>query len=160
LALLGIVLRGYSQHRSGQLLAGEDHGRTTVRALYEASVAFTGQGKPHPGLADLVDAVPGLESLDEASAGEQAYAWDERYVYGLTTTATGTARPTYGFILRAWPREFGVTGDHEYYIRDDGQLWEGVNERGRSGLRQGFPPPFPDPAVGNRRNAWYAWPQR
>lgn len=160
LVIAGILLRTQSRHRSHRLLDGEKHARAMVERLYEASIEFTRRREAHPGLAQLAEDLPELETLTDAGAGEQSYARDDVYVYGITTTATGTARPSYGFILRAWPRDFGVTGDHEFYVTEEGAFWEGVNERGRSGLRYGFPPPFPDPAVGNSRNSWYRLPQR
>jgi hypothetical protein len=65
-----------------------------------------------------------------------------------------------GWVLRAWPREFGVTGDLEFHIDDLGDVWHGQNEVGRSGTIEGFPPKFPDKEIGRPRQAVWWRPGR
>ncbi len=156
LALVGVSLRWWTYERTDRLLAGEARALETFMALHEASQAIVDAGRPHPGLAALLDAGPDLELLETESSVGHSYARDDVYMYGLATRdIVNEDVRTYGYILRAWPREFGSTGDQEYHIQQDGRLWLGANERGRSGIERGFPPMFPDPLLGKRKVAWW-----
>jgi len=153
-----------AQGRSERILRGEARAVATLGALAEASRAALAGGGPHPGLAAIARSRPGLELLDELSRDDRSYARDEVYLYGLAPTshrAEDSEEIAHGFILRAWPREFGITGDTELYVTEDGALWQSQNRLGRSGTTQGFPPPFPDPMIGEERSPWWRrTPQR
>ena len=161
LLLLGSVgLRLLESRRADALLDGEAHARASIGALARASLAISQQGRSHPGLRGaLLDAAPGLEALPDLGTEELSYARDGVYMYGLATRShrdSPTGPLLQGWVLRAWPLRFGVTGDAEYHMSEDGRLWEGSNHLGRSGTAAAFPPPFPDPGIGQPRAAW--WP--
>jgi hypothetical protein len=146
--------------RAERLLSGEARARATLAELHRACAALAQDGRVVPDLAGrALAAVPGLRRLADASREAVVYAADAAYTYGLATQVRSEAetdRPHQGWILRAWPADFGATGDREYQLADDGVLWEGQNRLGRSGQRHGFPPAFPDPEVGQPRAPW--WP--
>jgi hypothetical protein len=159
LLLAAAAVRWDDQRRADRLLAGEASARGTLAALQHLYRTALERGEPLPGLGEAtLRALPHLRRLAGAGAAEISYAHDDVYVYGYATRphrdADGRVVP--GFLLRAWPLRFGVTGDLEYQLGDDGQLWEGQNRMGRSGTDYGFPPPFPDPAIGQPRAPW--WP--
>ena len=133
LALVAVVLRVRTHARADSLLEGERRGRATLEALYDESMTHLAAGRPHPGLGALLRDEPGLELLDELSTPDRTYARDGDYVYAFAATSSGTARRSFGFILRAWPLRFGVTGDREFHIDQGGILYEGLNRKGRSG---------------------------
>lgn len=160
LALLAVALRVQEHHRAGRLIEGEDHAREVVASLTAASLDELATGSPHPGLFALLRHTPGLAPLpDLGDPPRESYARDDVYVYGLLTTARradGDAPMVQGFVLRAWPVEFGVTGDLEYFATETGELWEGQNLLGRSGTGRGFPPPFGErPFTGRSGGTWW-----
>jgi hypothetical protein len=161
LALVALGLRVRTHARADTLLEGELHGRRTLEALYQQGMESVAAGRPHPGLEALVPAHPGMELLEGLSTPDRTYARDEHYVYAFATTTVGTARRTHGFILRAWPRRFGVTGDREFHFDEAGILYEGLNRKGRSGTESsgGFPPAMPDPLLGQPNSPWFPAPQ-
>jgi hypothetical protein len=161
--LLGSVgLRVMESRRADALLDGEARARATLAALLRASRPFTERGAPHPGLrGEVLQAAPGLQPLTDLGTEGISYAEDGAYMYALARhphreEPAGTL--VEGWVLRAWPLRFGATGDAEYYLTEAGQLWEGQNRLGRSGTEQGFPPPFPDPDVGQPKAPWWTVP--
>src|SRR5262249_1478241 len=138
------------------------HARGTLGALARASQPFTQRGEAHPGLRGaLLSAAPGLEPLPDLGSAQISYARDGVYMYGLATNPhrdTPTGPLLQGWALRAWPLRFGVTGDLEYYLTEDGRLWEGQNRLGRSGTENAFPPPFQDPDIGTPKGPWWTVP--
>ena len=160
LTLTAIGLRARTHARAASLLEGEYHARTTIEALHAESMTHISVGRVHPGLAALIGNHPGMQLLDELSTPDRTYARDDVYIYAFAPTATGTARRSHGFILRAWPRRFGITGDREFHIDQDGILYEGLNRKGRSGTEAsgGFPPAMPDPLIGQPKSPWYPAP--
>jgi hypothetical protein len=148
--------------RAGRLLDGEAQARATLAELHRACAALAQDGRVTPDLAGrALAAVPGLRRLPDVSREAVAYATDGAFVYGLATqlrTDADTVRPRQGWILRAWPADFGTSGDREYQLADDGVLWEGQNRLGRSGTRHGFPPAFPEPDAGQPRAPWWTVP--
>ena len=158
-ALLAIValLRAAESSRADTLLENQARARSTLAELHAACEELA-VGGARPGLAlDAAAAVPGLERLDR-SQPELAFCSDGDYLYGLsseTRLEEGSGRQLQGWVLRAWPARFGVTGNREYQLSDDGILWEGQNRNARSGTERGFPPPFPDPDIGQPRPAWW-----
>jgi hypothetical protein len=162
LLLAAAGVRVAQSARAGRLLAGEAQARATLAELHRACAALAQDGRVVPDLPGRALAgVPGLRRLPDASREAVVYARDEGYLYGLATqvrTDTETDRTRQGWILRAWPADFGTTGDREYQLADDGVLWEGQNRLGRSGTRHGFPPDFPEPEVGQPRAPWWQVP--
>jgi hypothetical protein len=160
LLLAAAAVRWEDQRRADSLLAGEARARATLVAIAAQIQERLASGTPHAGLrGDVLAALPGLQVLPDSGTGEISYAHDDVYVYGCASRQhrdpeTGEVLP--GFLLRAWPLRFGTTGDLEYQLGDDGQLWEGQNRSGRSGTDYGFPPLFPDPFIGQPRAPW--WP--
>jgi hypothetical protein len=161
LAVLGMVgVRWAGARRAETIVAGEERARVSVLALVQAARSALQRDARLPRLQDgLAAAVPGLSPLPGLGSAEISYASDGVYVYGLATQThhdaeSGAPRP--GFVLRAWPLRFGISGDLEYHAGDDGVLWEGQNRTGRSGTSQGFPPVFPEPDVGADGAPW--WP--
>jgi hypothetical protein len=154
LVLVGMAQRSSTVDQARQLLDAERQARATVSELYRRSVAYTAKSEPHPGLASIIEDMPELQLIAGESTIDLAYARDDVYIYGLTTTSSGTGRVIRGFILRAWPQEFGLTGDREFQIQQDGVLWMGLNRKGRSGTGFGFPPQFPDPEFAKPNPPW------
>jgi len=159
LLLAAAAVRLAESARAGRLLAGEARARATLAELHRACAALAQDGRSVPDLAGrALAAVKGLRRLADVSREAVVYATDDDYVYGLATqvrTDADTDRPHQGWILRAWPADFGTSGDREYQLADDGALWEGQNRIGRSGTRHGFPPAFPEPDVGQPRAPWW-----
>ena len=160
LVLVAAALRGLEGSRSQRLSAGEVAALDTLADLDRACRDLARDGRPRPDLAQAaLAAVPALHPLGAPAADGVAYAADEAYVFGIagqTRRDERSGRLVPGWIVRAWPLRFGVTGNREYQLADDGQLWEGQNRLGRSGTEYGFPPPFPDPEAGQPRTPW--WP--
>lgn len=158
LVLLAGLLRCHESARAGQILEGEAHALETLVALEDACVRLAGDGETHPDFArQALAAVPSLEPLADLGAESVAYAADEVYVYGVAAQAKRderSGRLLSGWIVRAWPVAFGLTGDREYQLADDGLLWQSQNRAGRSGTTTGFPPGFPEPDVGLPRAPW------
>ncbi len=160
LLLLAAALRWQQSARADRLLLGEARARAVLADLQQACTTQVADGRSHPDLARrALAAVPALRPLTDLGAGPTAYAADGTYVFGVAPQSrrderSGRVQP--GWILRAWPRAFGVTGDREYQLGDDGVLWEGQNRVGRSGTERGFPPTFPEPDAGMPRAPW--WP--
>jgi len=161
LLLLGVGgLRWLDGRRSQALLDGEARARQVLLALGAACEAEQARADGTPGLhGPVLAAAPGLRARPDLGGEAISYAEDDVYVYGFATLSHRdpvTDALVTGFVLRAWPRRFGITGDLEYQLGDDGVLWEGQNRLGRTGTEYGFPPPFPDPAIGQPRAPW--WP--
>ncbi len=159
-ALIGLI-RVREHALAERLLARERTAVERIARLHARSQLEVQRGQKHPGLrGEFLAGEDGLRALPEISAEEISYAADDIFVYGLATRpwrdeATGVLHQ--GYVLRAWPLEYGVTGDREFQITDDGTFWQGQNRIGRSGLSYGFPPLFPDPEIGLPGAAW--WPQ-
>lgn len=155
-------MRVLERHRADQLLEGETVARRTIAALHEVSLDAVNQGQQHPGLRGaLLAQLPDLTPLPDLSSALITYAHDDVYMYGVATNSNRdpeTSEIAYGYILRAWPLRYGRTGDAEFQLSQSGVLWEGQNRLGRSGTDYGYPPPFPDPEVGQPGAAW--WPIR
>jgi hypothetical protein len=160
LLLLAAALRWQESARADRLLDGEARARATLAGLQrECARLVAGSRAPEDFARRVLAAVPALRQLPDVSTEALAYAADDVYAFGVATQVRrdepGTrTRP--GWILRAWPLEFGVTGDREYQLSEDGTLWEGQNRVGRSGTRAGFPPAFPEPEIGLPKTPW--WP--
>lgn len=161
LLLLALLagLRACESARADRLLQGEAAARATLSALQAECARLLPDGRPLPDLPRRALAGrPGLRLLEEASREQVAYATDGAYVYGLaarTRREEPGGRLVQGWILRAWPWRFGVTGDREYHLAEDGNCWEGQNRLGRSGLDYGFPPEFPEPGLALPRAPWW-----
>ena len=146
--------------RADVLLEGEARARETIGALAQACRGALEKGRKLPSLREVsLSSAMDLAALPGLGSDELSYASDVWYVFGLAShphrdDASGAMVP--GFVLRAWPARYGVTGDLEYQISDDGQLWAGQNRAGRSGTTYAFPPPFPEPGLGLRGVPW--WP--
>ncbi len=161
--LLIVLLVGgerYLSHaHSLRLRANENRAYLTCAAIHSASLSQWNANQPHPGFPQLRLPAPStLVILQGTGNPEQTYAQDDLYLYGISTRQTrseNTGEVLHDYILRAWPLEFGVTGDVEYLFQD-GRFWAGANTIGRSGTRVGFPPPFPAPDVDQLDSAW--WP--
>ncbi len=159
----GLLCAAYLLHQrtyatAQVLVAGEAHGLSTVRELYERSHQLLGQGTPHPGLEALLQPEAGddlgLELLADLSTGEQAFAKDDVYVYAMATTIKAGYRQRFGFAVRAWPLSFGETGDREYYVTEAGRLFEGLNLQGRGGHRKEDLPAVPVLGMDDPRVPW------
>jgi hypothetical protein len=153
----GVAERLRVEAQADRILAGEQRANDRVYSLYRASRSAVRRG-PHPGLAELIAEHPSLEMLPDVSDAVHDYAANDEYIYGLTRPQRldKDGALTHGFILRAWPRRFGITGDLEFYVDDIDGFWFGQNELGRSGLDEGFPPPFPQPNLGDGDgSAWW-----
>jgi len=164
LMLVGLMVafRATSDQRAERLLAGEARAHRQISALVRAARIELDAGAPHPGLAAVLHAGEGLRLLPELGGARVEFATDGAYLYGLAPTSTvaddGSAR--HGYVLRAWPREYGVTGDVEFHVRADGNLWIGQNQTGRSGVERGFPPPFPEPDLDDPDGPGARWWRR
>lgn len=163
LLLVGLLLlvRETQVRAADRLARGEERAVSVLHALADAAREADDAA---PRLAPLLHAASTLTPLqvDPALAGEVDYARDRSYVYGLARLlrrddASGELRGDW--VLRAWPLDFGHTGDAEFQLASDGVLWEGQNLRGRSGTETGFPPPFPEPEVGDRPAHWWERPR-
>jgi hypothetical protein len=161
IALLGLFgARWMAVRQAEALVSGEGRARAAVASLAATGRAILAEQRPLAGLhGELAAAVEGLEPLPGLGSAEISYARDPVYMYGFASRPhrdplTDAMVP--GFVLRAWPLRFGVTGDLEYHVDDAGPLWTGQNRTGRSGTTQGFPPPFPDPVIGTDGAPW--WP--
>ncbi|MHC5210033.1 MAG: hypothetical protein ACYTG2_04885 [Planctomycetota bacterium] len=162
LLLAAVLLRWHASSRAEGLIENEAHTRRTLAALYEASLEATRDGTRHPGLrGEFLRAFPEFEAIPDLGTEQITYARNGTFMFGLatrTSTDTRTSAKEQGFILRAWPLEYGATGDFEYQLADDGSLWQGQNLLGRSGTAVGFPPRFPDPGIGKPDEAWWIVP--
>jgi hypothetical protein len=162
LLLLALVLlwggiRMAESARADTLLDNQARAAVTVAQLQAACQDLTAGGA-HAGLArDAAASVAGLAALEPPDP-ERVFLSDGNYCYGLissTSREPGSGRVVQGWCLRAWPAKFGVTGQREFQIGDDGVLWEGQNRYARSGTERGYPPPFPDPDIGQPHAAWW-----
>ncbi len=147
LVALGVGLRDRAERRTERLLGGEATAAARVAELAEllAGTALD-ELTPTERLA-ILPRQRGLLELEGAGDDRTAFAEDEAYCYGLglvDVTDRRTGRRRLGWAVRAWPREFGVTGDLEYYVDERGVVWAGQNPTGRSGTDAAFPPPFPE----------------
>jgi hypothetical protein len=162
LTLLCVALHQRSRWRSQQLLAGEALATQRLEQIHRlASNALREDTRPQLPELLLEPQLSALVLLDTLARPGLAFAWDEVYVYGMAQTSvryadTGKLGP--GYVLRAWPRHFGTTGDLQLHIDSNGTYFHGQNNKGRSGVLIDFPPPFPDPDVGSRHAGW--WPQK
>lgn len=159
--LLLTVLAGtrcYSGARASAMVEHEHTARALMGELLEASLAAVASGRPHPGFsAAFLERFPTLEARPELGTGLISYADDGDYLYALAVVSgvgAGSGGPREGFVLRAWPLDFGSTGDLEYQATEDGRLWEGMNYSGRSGTDFGFPPLFPEPDLSRIDAGW------
>ncbi|HEX5011865.1 MAG TPA: hypothetical protein VFY71_15840 [Planctomycetota bacterium] len=160
LVLVGAGLRLQESARSERLQQGEAAALATLADLQQACRELVSDGNPRSDLARAaLAALPALRPLQGPSTDAIAYATNDAYVYGLASQTRRDERSGHlapGWILRAWPARFGVTGNREFQVADDGQAWEGQNRLGRSGTDYAFPPDFPDPEIGQPRTPW--WP--
>jgi len=160
-----LLLRRSLADDAAAILAAEAAVRTKIVALHEDAMRVLARGAPHPGLAPLAAQRPelGIATLDPSRWDpplDFEVGRDDVYVYGLTDTTerdpqSGTR--VHGYVLRAWPRRYGETGDLEFQITDDGRLFVGQNRVGRSGFARGFPPPFPATELGTPRGEATWW---
>ena len=152
LLLTAFLLHASSRAAADSLVAGEARGRETIRELYDRSTRALALGQAHPGLEALLAPEAGddlgLTLLTELGTEQRAFAKDHAYVYGLATTFQSGFRRRYGFAIRAWPLEYGRTGDREFSIT------EGVNPKGRSGHAKDGLPPLPTPGVDDPQSPW------
>jgi hypothetical protein len=160
LLLLAIgAIRAHGHLRARSVLDQEDRARTTLVALLDASQAAVRSG-PHPGLTEeFLAGFDGLRPRSELSSGQLSYASDGAYLYALaprTVTDADEATVRDGFVLRAWPLKYGVTGDAEFHVTEDGRLWQSQNVIGRSGTGFGFPPRFPEPEISQPDSDWWS----
>ena len=158
IAIAALVRIQGAQHAQ-VLLDHELQARQTLAALHAASLQELASGGAHPGLGALVHGVPGLRFLHNLTDADTSYARDGVYMYGLRTIlfpGEDGVPPTHGFVLRAWPRHFGETGDLEYLVNETGTLFEGQNHMGRNGTQRGFPPDFPHEInLKQQRKPWW-----
>jgi len=156
LVAVSFVIRDVETDQARELLQGEARGRARCVEIEALSRPILDGGNAHPGFGALLGDLPGLHLLTEASGEAISFAADDDYVYGISTRVlrgeNGESRHDY--ILRAWPLEFGVTGDLEYVIQD-GAFRAGRNKLGRSGTEVGFPPPFPAVEVDTPGAPWW-----
>ncbi len=162
LVLLCFALHQRSSWRAQRLLDGEALALQRSELIHELAKARVRGGEPAD-LAQLIKApeLSSLTLLHELSTTGMAFAHDEVYVYGLAQTTQPLSLghgPRYGFILRAWPIDFGVTGDLQFHLDSKGGCFHGQNNKGRSGVTADFPPPFPAPDLRSRRSGW--WPAK
>jgi hypothetical protein len=162
LLLLAALLRWHAGTRADGLIENEARTCRTLAALYDASAEATQAGAPHPGLrAGFLSGVPDLTPIPGLGTEQISYARDADYMYALATRTTPDAHTSatrQGFIMRAWPLEFGATGDVEFRLADDGILWQCQNLSGRSGTDVGFPPRFLDPGGADQEEPWWIVP--
>ena len=150
----GLALRHRSSQRAERLFAGEAQAQQRIDALAAGLARVEAGVLPSQWLARDAE----LQLLPDAGDETAAYARDSSYVYGLGLVSVvdrETGRPRPGWVLRAWPLEYGVTGDLEFHLDDRGVLWHGQNPIGRSGLTEGFPPDFPEKTLGKRGQPWW-----
>ncbi|GJM20192.1 MAG: hypothetical protein DHS20C15_01070 [Planctomycetota bacterium] len=164
LLMLGllVLLREVQSDGAARIARGEERALHVLDRFVSATDDI-----PAADVEALRAQLTGIEGLhaftpENAQAGTAAYAQDRSYMYGLAQLAerdaqSGTLRQLW--VLRAWPLDFGVTGDAEFQLGTDGVLWEGQNLRGRSGTDTGFPPPFPEPDVTTRPGGWWTRPR-
>jgi len=163
LLLVGLLL----MMRETQTRAAERIGRGEQRALQVLDALGNAAERVAGGAPRLDELLAGVDAVErfavEAPPGSDVdYARDRSYVYALARftqrdVETNTLRSDW--LLRAWPLDFGRTGDAEYQLGSDGVLWEGQNLRGRSGTETGFPPPFPEPEIADRPASWWKRPR-
>jgi len=163
LLLLAVALRQRAVHRSERIRANE----LVMTERFDGLVgvlqsSITERDPPTRRLARLAEQ-PGLVALQGVGDDRSAFAEGEFYVYGLGLTSIvdpETGRRGSGWVLRAWPRIFGVTGDIEFHSDHRGEIWHGQNEVGRSGTQEGFPPSFPEKNIGQaRQTTWWHSPR-
>ncbi len=158
LALVAVtfVIRDIEHDQARRLIEGEALGRAMCRRIEAVARPIVAGGRALPGFGALVEHFPELVPMPGERGAAPTYATDAVYIYGLSTRVLrgedGQARHDY--ILRAWPLDFGVTGDLEFLIQD-GVFWEGRNRLGRSGTEIAFPPPFPATEVNDPRPPWW-----
>jgi hypothetical protein len=158
-AVVLLVIRLQEEGRATRILAGEARALQQLVALDTACRELGGPERLPPDPAAVLRAAGGLRPLDEDNDGNRAFASDDVYVYGVgLTRGGGDEDGPPGSVIRAWPLRFGITGDAEFVIDEGGQLWEGLNEVGRSGTTNGFPPPFPEGDLGLPRRPWWRRP--
>ena len=154
LLALNVGLRERAGQRADDLFAGEAQARERLASLGDALRAA---GEiPGEERLELFRNRPDLRPLAHVGDASSAYAEDAVYVYGLglTTEEDREGSVTSSWVLRAWPREFGVTGDLEFHLDRRGVLYIGQNEVGRSGTDEGFPPSFPQRNLGKTGPWW------
>jgi hypothetical protein len=159
LVALAVSLRQRAETRSERILANERIVAARVEQLADAlRLAISEDDPPAVRLGSLARQ-RGLTALPDTGDDRTAFAEDELYTYGLGTTIIvdkATGRRVDGWVLRAWPRVFGVTGDIEFHVDNRGVVWHGQNEVGRSGVTEGFPPKFPAKEIGQPKQAiWW-----
>ena len=159
LVLFIVAFRTSSSQRADRLVRGEQQAWATLASLHAAARTELQRGSPvaQLTLGALLASVPGPTILRDAGDGRAEYAADESYMYGfaLVPIRHDDGSSTTGYVARAWPLVFGVTGDTEWYLTQSGQLWEGQNPLGRSGLQRAFPPPFPEPSLSDTTALWW-----
>jgi hypothetical protein len=162
-ALAGTRLLG--QSRAAAMVEHEDSARRMMGELIAASRETMTRGRAHPGLrAAFLQRFPQLTERTGLASDAVSYADDGDYLFALAPSsatgdgADGTGGSRQGFVLRAWPLDFGVTGDLEFHATDDGLVWEGQNSLGRSGTEVGFPPLFPEPELLAPGAGWTSGP--
>lgn len=158
LLILAFLLHASGQAAADALADGETRGRETIHELYRRSQTALARGEAHPGLEALLEPEAGddlgLTVLTELGSEQLAFARDEAYVYGLATTFQSGFRRRYGFAIRAWPLDFGRTGDREFTVTEAGYLLEGFNPKGRSGHAKDELPPLPTPGLDDPHAPW------
>ncbi|MFT7464999.1 MAG: hypothetical protein ACI9EF_003359 [Pseudohongiellaceae bacterium] len=162
LTLLCLALHQRSTWRAGHLIAGEHLAQERLAKIHSLAKGQLRIGEQAQ-LATLLSAseladVAFLESLSKPGV---EFAADSVYVYGLAQTTApfeSGKGPRHGFILRAWPVEFGVTGDLQFHADSRGNSFQGQNNKGRSGVTVDFPPPFPATDLGSRGAGWWREP--
>lgn len=152
LTLLCVGLHERSTWRAQRLLDGEELARQRIEAIHRLAGNELREGG-QPRLATLLAApeLSALVMLELTVAPDLAFARDQVYIYGMARSVRQ------GYVLRAWPVEFGITGDLQFHLDGQGHYFEGQNNKGRSGVTVDFPPPFPAPKVGSVRDGW--WPR-
>ena len=159
LMLLAVTLRQRAVHRSERIRANEIVVADRVEELAEALRASISEGDPPKVRLARLAEQPELVGIPDVGDDRSAFAEGELYIYGLGLTTIvdpETGRRGSGWVLRAWPRAFGVTGDIEFHIDHKGTVWHGQNEVGRSGTEEGFPPLFPAKTLSKaRQTAWW-----
>ena len=154
-------LRLSAIQRSETLRANEFQALDVLMDAFRSCRAATRRRQPNPGILSVAEAHSTLRALPEISSEAVEYARDEHYMYALGKTLLPNPQGDLvdGWVLRAWPVEFGVTGDAEYHVDQRGVFHMGQNQLGRSGTTVAFPPPFPQPQLDSGRYAaWWQMP--
>ena len=162
LSLLAVGLRQTADTRAERLLEGERRSLAVLLGLQRAALDDFRAGE-RPDLVALARAA-GLDQLSGVDVPEgdpRMVLQDRDSLYALGWIRRRPAEggpPEDGFVLRAWPRQHGVTGDLERHVDERNHLWEGQNTVGRSGLTRGYPPPFPEPDLEKTGGRWWRRP--